>query len=320
MFNSQPLVSILIPLFNSEKYILKTLKSCTNQIYANIEIIIVDDGSTDASLSMVQNYANNYEYIRVYQQKNSGACKARNLAFEKCHGDYVMYLDADDVLSPNYVSEHLAFLASSGCESVSFCPWDRFYSNLEEAKFPSLNIYKHYEDTFQLLLDMWNDGSMLQTSCYMVPRQLVEKSGGWDETVLKNQDGEFFSRILMQAKKAYFVPEAKVYYRSGNYLSVSKAASKEKVASMLDTFISYRKNALAKENSERVRKALAVNFTLFMYIHGNQFPDLMDKARKEVKGLGVGYQLNTQPTRVQQICKCIGFDTFLWLRKHLLQR
>ena len=320
MNNGQPLVSILMPLFNSEKFLLETLMSCINQIYANVEIIIVDDGSTDESLTIAQNYAANYEYIKVYQQKNSGACRARNLAFEKCHGDYVMYLDADDVLSPNYVSKHLSLLAHLGCESVSFCPWDRFYSNLEEAKFPSLNIYKHYDDAFQLLLDMWNDGSMLQTSCYMVPRQLVEKSGGWDETVLKNQDGEFFSRILMLAKKAYFVPEAKVYYRTGDYLSVSKATSKEKVASMLDTFISYRKNALAKEDSERVRKALAVNFTLFMYIHGNQFPDLKDKARKEIICLGVGYQLNVEPERVKCICKIIGFENFLRLRYFIMRR
>lgn len=312
-------VSILIPSYNAASYISETVESCLSQTYDKLEIVIVDDSSKDRTYEIAKSFESDRR-VKVYRQPSSGACRARNHAFEKCSGDYCIYLDADDVISPNFVESHLALLKEADDDCVSFCPWDRFCTNIKEATFPHLNQYKQYEEAFQLLLDMWNNGNMLQTACYMVPRKLIVRSGGWDESVLKNQDGEFFSRILMLANKAYFVPDAKVYYRSGDYLSVSKASSKAKVASMLDTFVNYRKNALAKEDSERVRKALAVNFTLFMYIHGNQFPDLMQMARKEVKALGVGYQLNTQPQRVRQICKYVPFEWFLWVRKHFLHR
>lgn len=312
------LVSILIPCFNSERFILDSINCLLKQDYENIEIIIVDDGSTDESLRIAESIKD--IRVHVYSQSNSGACVARNIAFEKCHGDYIMYFDADDLINKSYVSSLVKCLRDANDLSIATGEWDRFRTDLSEASFSKLSVYKDYDCAFNLLLDMWTTGEMLTCSSYLVPRKLVEIVGGWDERVLKNQDGEFFSRVLMAADKVYHTANAKFYYRTGEYLSVSKASSKEKVASMLDTFISYRKNALVIEDSERVRKALAVNFTLFMYIHGNQFPDLMKIAQSEVKNLGVGYQMNTQPRRVQKICKIIGFNLFMYLRKKLLHR
>lgn len=312
------LVSILIPCYNSERFILDSINSLLKQDYENIEIIIVDDGSTDDSLRIVESIKD--VRVHVYSQSNSGACVARNIAFEKCHGDYIMYFDADDLINKSYVSSLVKCLRDANDLSIATGEWDRFRTDLSEASFRKLSVYKDYDCAFNLLLDMWNTGEVLTCSSYLVPRKLIEIVGGWDESVLKNQDGEFFSRILMTADKVYHTADAKFYYRTGEYLSVSKASSKAKVASMLDTFISYRKNALAIEDSERVRKALAVNFTLFMYIHGNQFPDLMKIAQSEVKNLGVGYQMNTQPRRVQKLCKVIGFNLFMYLRKKLLHR
>ena len=312
------LVSILIPCYNSERFILDSINSLLKQDYENIEIIIVDDGSTDESLRIAESI--NDIRVHVYSQSNSGACVARNFAFEKCHGDYIMYFDADDLINKSYVSSLVKCLRDANDLSIATGEWDRFRIDLSEASFRKLSVYKDYDCAFNLLLDMWNTGEMLTCSSYLVHRKLIEIVGGWDESVLKNQDGDFFSRILMTADKVYHTADAKFYYRTGEYLSVSKASSKAKVASMLDTFISYRKNALAIEDSERVRKALAVNFTLFMYIHGNQFPDLMKIAQSEVKNLGVGYQMNTQPRRVQKLCKVIGFNLFMYLRKKLLHR
>lgn len=312
------LVSILIPCYNSERFILDSINSLLKQDYENMEIIVVDDGSTDASLRIAESIKD--VRVHVYSQSNSGACAARNFAFEKSHGDYIMYFDADDLMNKSYVSSLVKCLQDANDLSIATSEWDRFRTELSEASFPKLSVYKDYDCAFNLLLDMWNAGEMMTSSSYLVPRKLIEIVGGWDESVLKNQDGEFFSRVLMAADKVYHTANAKFYYRTGEYLSVSKASSKAKVASMLDTFISYRKNALAIEDSERVRKALAVNFTLFMYIHGNQFPDLMKIAQSEVKNLGVGYQMNTQPRRVQRLCKVINFRLFLKIRKIFLNR
>lgn len=317
---NNPCVSILIPLYNAEKFLLETLNSCINQTYTNIEVIVVDDGSKDNSYTIALEYTKKYPQVKLYKQSNFGACRARNYAFKQSKGDYIMYLDADDIINPEFVTAHIARLEQTKGYDITFCPWDRFYNSIEEAKFPHLSIYKDYNNAFQLLLDMWVSGNMLQTSSYMISRQLVIESGGWDETILKNQDGEFFSRILMTAKRALFVPRGKVFYRTGDYLTVSKASSEQKVASMLDTFISYRKNALIYEDSKRVREALSINFTLFIYLYGNLYPNLYTCAKEEIENLSVGYILRNEPCRVKLICKFIGFDNFMILRKLILNR
>lgn len=310
-------VSILIPCYNSESFVQETLNSCLNQTYSNIEVVFVDDGSTDKSFEIaLKNKSSN---IKVFRQENLGACAARNYAFRKSSGDYVIYLDADDIISPTFVEEHIARVSCYNDRYISFCKWDRFTKSIDEALFPMRYVYKDYEDSFQLLLDLWERGEMLQTSCYMVPRKLVIESGGWDETILMNQDGEFFSRILMIADKALFVPSGHVYYRTGEYSSVSKANSEKKIASLLYTFIKYKENALTFRNNIQVRKALSYNFTYLIYLYGNYYPKLYQKAQKEIDELGVGYQVRITSPRARLMCKIIGFNNFMRIRKFLLQ-
>lgn len=312
------LISILIPCYNSEALVAETLECCLKQTYENIEVILVDDGSKDKSYEVAKQYES--EQIKVYQQPNSGACVARNLAFKKSSGDYIMYLDADDLICDNYVEALVCGLEGKSQNAIATGQWDRFRREITEAEFPQLKVYKNYANGLELLLDMWETGEMLACTSYLVPRSLVENVGGWDENVLKNQDGEFFARVLINAGEIIHVAEAKFYYRTGDYLTVSKASSEKKVASMLDTFVSYKKNALAHEDSQRVREALSVNFTLFMYLHGNQYPALYERARQEVKSLGVGYILKSEPERVKKICKWIGFENFLKIRKLCFKR
>lgn len=97
------LVSIIIPMYNSEKYIEKTLQSLINQTYKNIEIIVVDDGSTDQSKKNVEAIAKTEKRIKYYFQKNSGAPIARNNGLSKANGEYVLFFDADDILLKNAI-------------------------------------------------------------------------------------------------------------------------------------------------------------------------------------------------------------------------
>ena len=107
---NNPLVSILIPCYNSEAYLAETLKCCVNQTYPNIEVVVVDDGSTDGSLKIAHQWKGVHENICVYSQQNLGAASARNFAFEKSRGEYIMYLDADDLISLNKVEKQVESL------------------------------------------------------------------------------------------------------------------------------------------------------------------------------------------------------------------
>lgn len=221
------MVSILVPAYNSKQFIEETLLSCVNQDYTDVEIIVVDDGSTDGTLDIAKRWESRHKNIYVISQQNKGACAARNLALEKSSGEYVMFLDADNIISPNKVKEQMELLTAANDDmAVATCPWDRFYNTIEDAKFPNLNVYKDYDNGFDMLLDLWNHSEMFETACYLISRKLAIKAGEWVVGLKKNQDGEYFSRVLANASKVLFCPEGRLYYRTGDYDSVSKGSSK----------------------------------------------------------------------------------------------
>lgn len=93
----QPLISIIVPIYNAEKYLEDTLKELINQTYKNLEIILVNDGSSDSSPEICDKYASKYSNIRVIHQKNSGVCAARNNGISAAHGDFIGFCDSDDL-------------------------------------------------------------------------------------------------------------------------------------------------------------------------------------------------------------------------------
>ncbi|MBG9985130.1 glycosyltransferase family 2 protein [Aerococcaceae bacterium DSM 111022] len=105
MTSNKKLVSIVIPLYNSEKYIESTIKSLLNQDYPNKEIIIVDDGSKDNSGKTVKKFSEKHRNIKYIYQENQGAPSARNKGFEHSNGEYIIFFDSDDIMTANSLSE-----------------------------------------------------------------------------------------------------------------------------------------------------------------------------------------------------------------------
>lgn len=314
------LISILIPAYNSQDFIAETLKSCVDQTYQDIEIVVVDDGSTDQTLEIARGWEVKYGNIHVYTQKNSGACVARNLALEKSNGDYVMFLDADNIISPDKVEIQLNALKGLDDDmAVATCSWDRFRSSIHEATFPKLKVYRDFDCGFELLLELWNNSEMFETACYLLSRKLAVKAGEWVPGLLKNQDGEYFSRVLTIASKVCFCPAAKLYYRSGDYDSVSKDSSKAKIEALLDSFIRYKDTALHHESTARVKAALTRNFSLFMYLYYGKYPDLCAMARGEICAMGMR-PIPSGTKRAKAICHLIGLGNFLKLRNLILRK
>lgn len=313
------MVSILIPAYNSERFIDETLQSCILQSYSDIEVVIVDDGSNDSTLEIAQKWKERHHNIHVFTQQNKGACAARNLALEKSSGEYIMFLDADNIISPNKVKEQMELLTAANDDmAVATCPWDRFYNTIEDAKFPKLNVYKDYDNGFDMLLDLWNHSEMFETACYLISRELAIKAGEWVVGLKKNQDGEYFSRVLANASKILFCPEGKLYYRTGDYDSVSKGSSKAKIEALLDSLIRYKQTALLHEDSKRVKVALTRNFSMFMYLYYGKYPDLCAKAKNEIIRIGhTPYPSGTKRTKM--FSRIIGLENFLRLRKLIVK-
>lgn len=130
-----PLVSIIIPIYNTEKYIYECLNSLINQSYSHIEIIVVDDGSTDNSLCLLKELSAKDSRLKVFSQPNQGVSAARNLALSKATGTYVMFVDADDWIDPHTIEKCLQAI---GDADVCFFAYVREFSNrsLPKLLFP----------------------------------------------------------------------------------------------------------------------------------------------------------------------------------------
>src|SRR6266496_2716625 len=128
------LVSILIPAYNAEPWIAETLRSAVGQTWPNKEIIVVDDGSTDQTLSIVRRFAS--KTVSVVTQENQGVCAARNKAFQLCQGDYIQWLDADDLLAPDKIAKQME--AAEECQSkrtLFSSAWGYFIFRPHKAQF-----------------------------------------------------------------------------------------------------------------------------------------------------------------------------------------
>ncbi|MET0244931.1 MAG: glycosyltransferase family A protein, partial [Flavitalea sp.] len=208
-------------MYNSAATIEETVESCVNQQYANVEVIIVDDSSKDDSFAVAEKLAEEYTNVKVYRQPNSGACRARNLAFEHSSGEYIQYLDADDILSLDKISAQMELALANERNDMFFCRWQRFTGSTSAAVPNNLFIYKNYPVASNWLVDSWFGRGALQTACWLLSRDLVIAAGEWNETLLKNQDGEFFSRAILKADKMFYEPKGIVYYRDSGITSIS---------------------------------------------------------------------------------------------------
>ena len=172
------LVSIIIPVYNSENYIADTIKSAIDQTWPNKEIIIVDDGSTDNSLSISKSFE--CEFVKVYTQKNGGAALARNLGLKYAKGSFIQFLDADDILSLNKIEKQATILKQSPSK-VAVCSTVHF----QDGQNHHLCLPSNYEQKFlfssddpaDFLINLWGGygrgGSMIQTNAWLIPKLII---------------------------------------------------------------------------------------------------------------------------------------------------
>lgn len=223
----KPLVSILIPAYNAEEWIADTLRSALAQTWPNKEIIVVDDGSTDQTLAVARKFES--DLVRVVTQKNQGAAVARNTAFSLSKGDYIQWLDADDLLSPHKISRQMEALdPAAGKRILLSGPFGQFLYRWYRAQFVPTALWMDQSPKDWLLRKM-GENLFMQTGTWLVSRELTEAAGLWDVRLCGNDDdGEYFCRVLLASESVQFVPNAKVYYRVFGYDSLSYIGESEK--------------------------------------------------------------------------------------------
>jgi glycosyltransferase involved in cell wall biosynthesis len=286
----KPLVSILIPAFNAERWIGDTIRSAISQTWEPKEIIVVDDGSNDQTMAIVRQF----DGVRVVTQQRQGAAAARNKALSLSRGDFIQWLDADDLLAPDKIARQLAAWNRYGSKRMLLSSaWGKFIYRYYRAKFAPTGLWCDLSPLEWLLRKM-GQNLFMQTASWLVSRELTEAAGPWDTRLLSDDDGEYFCRVLLASEGVRFVPDAKVFYRgpglafrSLSYIGQSTRKLEAHWLSM-QLHIRYLRSL---EDSRRVREACLT------YLRASQlyfYPERQDiVTQAEEIAMDLGGQLGT---------------------------
>jgi glycosyltransferase involved in cell wall biosynthesis len=303
-----PLVSILIPAYNAEEWIADTIKSAMGQSCQRKEIIIVDDGSTDQTLAIAQSFAT--KTVSVVTQPNQGAAAARNRAFSLSQGDFIQWLDADDLLSPDKVSQQMARAAQARDKKMLLSSgWGYFSYRPRQARFSPTPLW-HDLSPVEWLLRKMGLNLHMQTGTWLVSRELTQAAGPWDTRLLGDDDGEYFCRVLLASTGTLFVPDAKVYYRvtSGGRLSYIGQSQRKMEAHFISMklHIQYLRSL---EDSDRVRRACVAylqNWLPDFYVEGSE---LVKQAQQLAEAMGGRLKPPRLSWKYAWIQKSLGWST-----------
>lgn len=254
---SGPLVSVLIPCFNAAAVIAETLESVLSQTWPRVEIIVVDDGSTDASGEAIKPYL--ARGVRLIRQCNSGAAAARNRACSEASGAFIQFLDADDLLSPDKIELQMARLAANpGC--IASAEWARFYAHPSEARFEPEPVWRDLGPLDWLAASREQGLGMLFPALWLLPRDVVEAAGPWNESLTVGDDGEYFTRVVLASRRVLFCAGARCYYRSGLHDSLSGRKSSSAWTSGFRMLELCQQHVMSREDSARVRRGFALSW------------------------------------------------------------
>jgi glycosyltransferase involved in cell wall biosynthesis len=295
-----PLVSVIIPAYNAEKFIVQTILSAQSQTYEPKEIIIVDDGSSDGTLALASQFAS--KDVRVFTQANKGASAARNKGLGESRGDYIQYLDADDLLADTKIEKQLEAISNCGDDFVYAGKWKVFFQYPDELSFQPNVLWKYFNSPIEWLITAWSLQAWMHPSAWLTPRHLIDKAGPWDESLSLHDDGEFFCRVLLQSKGVRFCKDAESYYRKGINDSLSSTLSPKAIESHYKICQLYERHLLGRRNSDETRKACAVNYLAFYYTYYPRYQALRLGAKDAAARLGLVHGL-PQGTELFHILK-----------------
>jgi GT2 family glycosyltransferase len=311
----KPLVSILIPAFNAEETIAAAIHSAISQTWSRKEVIVVDDGSSDSTVKIAQSFGSKIKFVGG---PNQGAAAARNLAYELSGGDYIQWLDADDILRSDKIERQLASV--QGSESKRFLlssSWAPFFHRTRHARFVHNSLCQDLAPIDWLLRKL-TEATHMQTATWLTSRELAEAAGPWDTRLLSDDDGEYFCRVLLASKGTRFTADTGVYYRVTPTSRLSFIGrSNSKKDAMLISLKLHIQYIRSLEESERVRKACVQhlqNWYLTFYPERTDIISEMNRVAEELGGHLEEPQLRWKFAWMKPV---FGWETAKWAQTAL---
>ena len=224
-------VSIIIPIYNIQEYIKPCLESVLRQTYNDIELILIDDGSSDDSSSICDSYANQDNRVRVVHQKNLGVSAARNKGLAVATGEYIMFVDGDDMVDANMVTCMIDKISiNSDCTLVS-CAVTRHYNNFGVSGEKVLRFNKT-----EASIDMLYMNNMDNGPCAKLIPSKIAKSIKFNPKITIAEDLDYIYKILQKIDNEVFINSNLYYYR----IAPGSAMTKPFTERRMDGFIATR--------------------------------------------------------------------------------
>ncbi len=253
-------VSVIIPCYNHSQFIEEAISSVANQTYKNIEIVCIDDGSTDNSIEIVQNILTNTSNIKLIKQENQGVIKARNAAISISNGDYILPLDADDKIAPTYIEKAVDILDKNPQIGIVYCNAQYFGNKTGKWQLPD---FDKNEIIFANQI----------FSCALFRKLDFDNAGKYKEYMNKGlEDWDLWLTFIENGLSAYKIEETLFFYRVQNKES---------------------RTNLANSNLQELNKSI-LNKHLNLYLNNDRFyqkvfaPNLSKKIKKYKKLLHLG--------------------------------
>lgn len=245
-----PEVSIIVPTYNRRALLFETLKSVQAQTFQNWECLIVDDGSSDGTSSLVQEFQKKdkrFLYFKRPVDNPKGAASCRNYGLLKSRGRFIQWLDDDDLISERKLELQVISLKKLPHDSYfTTCGWDLYWpgKSLDLKKIISEKKIIKPSEFFDILKEKQ---TFLPASTYLIPRSLSIEGGPWNPLLTLNDDAEYFTRILLQAKGLHYTKGCYILYREHSGLRLSKKRDKEGLESFFLSLRLMHANLLKKE-------------------------------------------------------------------------
>jgi glycosyltransferase involved in cell wall biosynthesis len=281
---SDVVISVIIAAFNAEKYISPAISSVLAQTFTEIEVIVVDDGSTDATSDIVGGFTDTR--VKLLRQENRGQSAASNRGAAAARGKYLKFLDADDVLNRTHLSDQ--YQAIQGFPGfLASCGWGYFREVPETVTARDESVRKNYSNGLEWLVDcMTLDEGMLGAWLWLIPRELWDRCGGFTESLSLNNDVDLSVRLVLGSKGVRFAEGATYCYRKGVSDSISCILSRKALTSVLHAAQLATRSLLSVEDSPRVRRMCADRFRRWLFHFYPQHSDLVAIAEEEIRKLG----------------------------------
>lgn len=229
----EDLISIIVPVYNVGKYLEKCLESIKNQTYKNIEVILINDGSTDNSEEICNEYCKKYKEFVLYNKKNGGLSSARNYGLDRITGDYIVFIDSDDVISTDYITDLYNCIKNNNCD-ISMCGYKRFYEQIPNIQNSDNVEILSSKETLKKILYQENQEIFSVSSWNKMYKKEVFDNIRFPENRI-NEDVAVLKDVFNKCKNIGCIFNYNYYYRYNNQSITGKAFSPKKMDAIFFT-------------------------------------------------------------------------------------